>query len=1063
MVALISSAVLPTMVSATITTATDAVTVAAGNSVDHIISVDVPAVPPKADILIAIDTTGSMGASIAQAKTDANSIVSGVQGSVSDTQFAVVGFKDAVDGVANVYRVVQAMTSSSAAVQTAINGLSASGGGDLPEAHNLVFHNSYTRPPEARSAGEPGRRRSSSSSATRSPTAPAAAHGFERLTGHRATPSTPRPNSPGWPANDRTLFMIRQSATASASAACYASIAARAGGSSVDGGAALGSQIITLINGAFNGTTELHMEVASATPSPATPGWISFTPSSIPAAATPSTQQFTAHVAVPAGTPAGTYTFDLRALAGGADVGHQTLTVMVPAIVVPGAPILVRAVSGVGGGIAGRLHAQPNSGQDLDLYYETTCDPTGNHAAAIRIWAVHIPLDAAGDAQFVVAIDGLPQTGFVTSRATDSIGTVSDFSSCIALSPGNDSWPNALDISATGGNATLSSAPGYALDSPGQSRWYKFAVTPGSQVQVDLSNLPADYDLVLFKDISKAYNTLTSPADLTKLSAEFAGQAFTGRRSRVRRLPVRRSPVRRSRLTVSAVRRLPDKPSRARHSRARHSPDKPLRARRSPDQAFTGQAFTGQAFTAQAFTGQAFTGQAFTGQAFTGGASAGQAFTPQAFTSAQTRSGLAVSAATGLGPESITENTWNETGYFYVRVTGRDGAFDPSRAFSLHVNQTGTSCDGVHPIGQAPNAAVDAGVKTVILTDSSRIAGTTAEAGTLATRLGQFAARSEVSGVVVDVAGDTRIGGLNAQADDNYACPYAKNLVANALKDIVDSYRTNNHGLAYVVLVGGDSTIPFFRYADQAGLAPESGYIPPVDGTSASEASLRKDFTLSQDAYGAGTQISQGANAFPVPDLAVGRLVENASDATGMLDAYLSTTSGVVATPTSSLVTGYDFLEDSANAVQTDLAAGIGTGGTSDTLITPNNTPPASGWTATQLRTAFLGTRHDITFLAGHFSANSALAADFLTTMTTADLAASSVDLTNAIVFSAGCHSGYNVVDADGIPLPRTSSIGRRPSPRSRPRSSAGPATSTATRNSSCTASRSTARSPMNS
>ena len=218
-------------------------------------------------------------------------------------------------------------------------------------------------------------------------------------------------------AADRTLFMIRQSATASASAACYASIAARAGGTAVDGGTALGSQIVSLIRAAFTGLTELHMEVASATPSPAVPGWISFTPSTIAAAGTPSNQPFTAHVAVPAGTPAGTYTFDLRALAGGTDVGHQTLTVMVPAIVVPGAPILVRAVSGVGGGIAGRLHAQPNSGQDLDLYNPTTCDGR-NHAGLQVIGTVPVVLDAAGDAQFVIGIDGLPTTGFVTARAT---------------------------------------------------------------------------------------------------------------------------------------------------------------------------------------------------------------------------------------------------------------------------------------------------------------------------------------------------------------------------------------------------------------------------------------------------------------------------------------------------------------------------------------------------------------------------------------------------------------------------------------------------------------------
>ena len=52
-------------------------------------------------------------------------------------------------------------------------------------------------------------------------------------------------------------------------------------------------------------------------------------------------------------------------------------------------------------------------------------------------------------------------------------------------------------------------------------------------------------------------------------------------------------------------------------------------------------------------------------------------------------------------------------------------------------------------------------------------------------------------------------------------------------------------------------------------------------------------------------------------------------------------------------------------------------------------------------------------FLAGHFNANSALAADFKTCILTSELAAG--NFTNALVFSAGCHSGYNIVDGDAI------------------------------------------------
>ena len=67
------------------------------------------------------------------------------------------------------------------------------------------------------------------------------------------------------------------------------------------------------------------------------------------------------------------------------------------------------------------------------------------------------------------------------------------------------------------------------------------------------------------------------------------------------------------------------------------------------------------------------------------------------------------------------------------------------------------------------------------------------------------------------------------------------------------------------------------------------------------------------------------------------------------------------------------------------------------------------------MKTAVTGTRHDLIFMGGHFSANLALAADFATTMSSADVAATSTNLTNSIVFSAGCHAGYNLIDPDGI------------------------------------------------
>jgi YVTN family beta-propeller protein len=378
-----------------------------------------------------------------------------------------------------------------------------------------------------------------------------------------------------------------------------------------------------------------------------------------------------------------------------------------------------------------------------------------------------------------------------------------------------------------------------------------------------------------------------------------------------------------------------------------------------------------------------------------------------------------VSANTGTGDESLVVNTWNSTGNFYVRVVGHGGAFSTSSPFTLSVTKGPTTCTAVTDTTLTPRAAVTAtGLKTVILADSSTVAldATLLEAGggTLRTKLAAFAQRSEINGVVVDVAGDARVSALKQQAANNPACPFAVNLVAQEIKGIVDSYRANP--LQYVVIVGNDAAIPFFRSPDESGLGPESGYVPPVQSNSDSEASLRRNFVLSQDAYGSKTALSLPSNDFPVPGLAVGRLVETAPEIAGVIDAYVAANGVVV--PGSSLVTGYDFLAQAANAVMTELELGMGTGGVADALITPDGVSPqdSRSWTATDLATKLFGSRHDVIFLAGHFSANSALAADFSTSLITTDLAASTTDFTNSIVFSAGCHAGYNLVDSDAIP-----------------------------------------------
>ncbi|MEP7181312.1 MAG: choice-of-anchor Q domain-containing protein [Betaproteobacteria bacterium] len=651
----------------------------------------------------------------------------------------------------------------------------------------------------------------------------------------------------------------------------------------------------------------------------------------------------------------------------------------------------VLATGGTNAFLIGRIEGASNRAITLQAFSASACFLGTLVSGLPAGGTVGATTDASG--YFGVAVSGVNLGAFVAVKLTSPFA--SPLSACQVSSRDNDSWAKSFPLS-----GATAAAQDY-IDAPGKARWYRFSVQPGQRVQVSLSGLPADYDLAVFKDIAQAFLSQFNPAtastrDLVKLTAEYAPSVFS---------PSVFSP------SVFS----PDAYSPSVFSPSVFSPSV-----FSPS-VFSPSVFSPSVFSPSVFSPSVFSPSVFSPSVFSPSVFSPSVFSPneiaQAFSVAQTRSIVAVAATPGTASESTVVNTWNNTGDFYVRVTGRNGAFSTSVPFNVGIVKGVTTCASVTDMNVTARSPVAAtGLKTVIVTDSAVLALDdvlpTPGGGTLRGKLAAFADRAEIKGIVVDVADDTRVSALKQQANANPACPFAKNLVAEQIKRIIDSYRSNP--LRYVVLVGNDASVPFFRSPDQSNLGQESGFVPPVQSNSPSEASLRRDFVLSQDGYGSATKLSLTLSDFPVPGLAVGRLIESPAEIAGMLDAY-GVANGVVI-PHTSLVTGYDFLEDAANAVRTELQ--LGTGGTSDTLITPNGKSPQdpASWTATQLKQKLLGARHDVIFLAGHFSANSALAADFSTSLLTNDLAVSTVDLANSLVFSAGCHSGFNIVDGDAIP-----------------------------------------------
>ena len=87
-------AAIPVSAADTLTPSPVSVTLDAGTSTDINKTLSLDGLPARADIIVAIDTTGSMGIPIAQAQADASNICSTVKGSIPGARFAAVDFED---------------------------------------------------------------------------------------------------------------------------------------------------------------------------------------------------------------------------------------------------------------------------------------------------------------------------------------------------------------------------------------------------------------------------------------------------------------------------------------------------------------------------------------------------------------------------------------------------------------------------------------------------------------------------------------------------------------------------------------------------------------------------------------------------------------------------------------------------------------------------------------------------------------------------------------------------------------------------------------------------------
>ena len=347
-----------------ITPSATSLNLAPGSSATIHSSLHLDALPTRADVLLALDTTGSMGAAIADAQIDANAIVGDIQSQVPNAKFAVADFKDyptSPFGGSGDYpwRVDQNFTDNTTGspcetltpIRCALDSLTAGGGNDEPEAYNRAFFEAYDDSAHLSwDANTPRFMIVLGDSIPHDqnlnadfPSCPATTvtdPGSGFTVGDVTYPGVPTPPLHtidvlnGLRTNHTNLSFVTynpHSISGFPVANCHAALAQYTGGSEVVHGSGtdtLESQIVGLINAAAKKVDNVTFNVTSPTVDNAN-SWFTFTPSQLGPLVAPQDVPYDVTVTPPQSAPVGTYNFTIHAVADGAERTQQQVSVTV--------------------------------------------------------------------------------------------------------------------------------------------------------------------------------------------------------------------------------------------------------------------------------------------------------------------------------------------------------------------------------------------------------------------------------------------------------------------------------------------------------------------------------------------------------------------------------------------------------------------------------------------------------------------------------------------------------------------------------------------------------------
>ncbi|MDM8525038.1 DUF4114 domain-containing protein [Desulfococcaceae bacterium HSG8] len=304
-------------------------------------------------------------------------------------------------------------------------------------------------------------------------------------------------------------------------------------------------------------------------------------------------------------------------------------------------------------------------------------------------------------------------------------------------------------------------------------------------------------------------------------------------------------------------------------------------------------------------------------------------------------------------------------------------------------------------------------ISTLILVNRQQTEQLYGDAARLMDKLDDLAEHPDVQGLVVQVEDNTTVADAYQNRGENFGDSVEARDQANALAEAIKQQFIipRQEHLKYIVIVGDDRIIPFYRIIDQACVeGPERTCLDP--------------WTLTDNFYtdmipADGCEGCDNPNIF-VPDIASGRLIETQEQIINFIDNFLTNnvldiTSAAIINdntpddPDTEVHEGSQFLEDGAeDQCNVFLNDNIDT----NCALIDNN------WDANDFIERILEHRHDATSINLHANSygfgtpdinddNFVSAGDFQNTET---------DFSGALFYTLGCHSGQSVAHNTDLP-----------------------------------------------